>query len=71
MIILSFKNKKSADKMIDKAKKVEEYAAELVECLEEAKDQYEEYEDDEYQERNYRGGIASGMRSGRYNYRMR
>lgn len=70
MIIMSFRTKKDKEHMLKKAKEMEAYAAELVDCLEEATSG--EYEDDyEYLERsarNMRG--AMGMR-GRYDYRGR
>ncbi len=69
MIVLSFRTKKDKEHLLKKAKEMEAYASELVECLEEAKNGYEdEYEDDyEYSERGYRGA-TSAMR-GRYGYR--
>lgn len=48
MIILSFKSKKDKEHLLEKAKKMEEYAAMIVDCIEESK------EDDEYSERSYR-----------------
>lgn len=69
MIVLSFRTKKDKDHLLKKAKEMEEYASEIVECLEEARHSYDyEDEDDyEYSERGYRGGSTS-MR-GRYGYR--
>lgn len=69
MTILSFRSKKDKEKLYEKAKKMEEFAADIVECLEEA--MYDGEEDDyEYSERMYRGG-TSAMRGGRYGYRVK
>lgn len=73
MIIMSFRTKKDKEHMLKKAKEMEAYAMELVDCLEEAISN-EEYEDEsEYSERNMRAMRAMrngsmGMR-GRYDYR--
>lgn len=67
MIVLSFRTKKDKEHLLKKAKEMEAYAAELVDCLEEAKAHEEEYDDYDYSERSYRD-TASGMRS-RYGYR--
>ena len=69
MIVLSFKSKKDKEKLYEKAKKMEEFAADIVDCLEEAMESEEEgYE---YSERMYRGESSSPMRGGRYSYRTR
>lgn len=71
MTILSFKSKKDKQHLYDKAKKMEEYASMIVDCLEEAgydEGGYEEesyrrmyrHEDDHYERPEY---------SSRYNYR--
>ena len=68
MIVMSFRTKKDKEHMLKKAKEMEAYVAELVDCLEDA-DPSEEYEDMEYSERGsrmYRGGMS--MRGGRYGY---
>lgn len=79
MIIMSFRTKKDKEHMLKKAKEMEAYAMELVDCLEEAisNGEYEEDEDYDYSERNMRnmrnmrdGGGSMGMRS-RYEYRRR
>ena len=44
MIMISFKNKKDKEHLLDKAKRMEEYASMIVDCL----------EDSEYEERSYR-----------------
>ena len=71
MIIMSFRTKKDKEHMLEKAKEMEAYASELVDCLEEAKHSgYEdEYDEDDYaySERGYRGG--SRMMRSRYGYR--
>lgn len=68
MIILSFKTKKDKEHLLEKAKKMEEYASMIVDCIEESKD-FEE-EDYEYSERNYRHEPMYDERSrGRYGYR--
>ncbi len=65
MIILSFRTKKDKTHMLKKAKEMQEYVDELIECLEDAQsDDFEE--DDYYQERR---GYRGNMRTGRYNYR--
>ena len=48
MTILSFRTKKDKEHLLEKAKKMEEYAAMIVECIEDSKEMdedYEEYED--------------------------
>ena len=44
MIMISFRTKKDKEHLLEKAKRMEEYASMIVECL----------EDSEYEERNYR-----------------
>ena len=52
MVILSFRTKKDKEKLYEKAKKMEEYASMIVECLEDAG--YDgDYEEDAYRD-NYR-----------------
>ena len=48
MIMISFRSKKDKDYLLEKARKMEEYAAMVVECIEESKS------DEEYDERAYR-----------------
>jgi coenzyme F420-reducing hydrogenase alpha subunit len=68
MVILSFKTKKDKEHLLDKAKKMEEYAAMIVDCIEESKD----YDDDEYSERAYKMDSEYDERyNGRYGYRRR
>lgn len=66
MIILSFRTKKDKEHLLKKAKEMEMYASEIVDCLEEAEHEYGD--DEEYSERGYRRGSTS-MRGGRYGYR--
>ena len=69
MVILSFRTKKDKEKLYEKAKKMEEYASMIVECLEDAG--YDgDYEDD--YRRMYRDSHEDEMKhmsEGRYNYR--
>jgi hypothetical protein len=73
MIILSFKTKKDKEHLLEKAKKMEEYASMIVDCIEESKD-FED-EDYDYSERNYRyhdePHYDEGRFDGRYGYRKR
>jgi hypothetical protein len=70
MIILSFKTKKDKEHLLEKAKKMEEYAAMIVDCIEESK------HEEDYAERGYRHeeqeypGYEERM-GGRYGYRRR
>ena len=64
MIVMSFRSKKDKKQMLKKAKEMEEYVAELIECLEDA--DTEGYEDEDY-DYSERGGMATRMR-GRYGY---
>lgn len=61
MIILSFRSKRDKEQMLEKAKRMADYANEFVDCLEES--QHEEYGErasyryqDEYEHPQYRGG---------------
>jgi hypothetical protein len=72
MIILSFKSKKDKEHLLEKARKMEEYASMIVDCIEESKD----FEDEgyDYSERNYRHHEEPDYderMSGRYGYRRR
>lgn len=72
MVIMSFRTKKDKEHLLEKAKEMESYASELVECLEEAKSgEYDDYDDDDYaySERGYRGGMSMRSMRGRYGYR--
>ena len=70
MVVMSFRTKRDKDHLLKKAKEMETYASEIVDCLEEAK-HYEDEMDYDYSERredmDYRGG-SMNMR-GRYGYR--
>ena len=66
MIVLSFRTKRDKEKMLDKARELEIFSRELVDCLEEARHgEHEDWddEDDIYSER--RGRM---MRRSRYGY---
>ena len=67
MIMVSFRSKKDKEHLLEKARKMEEYSAMIVECLEES-----DY-DDEYEERrgmNYRHDHDEDDEMyGRYGYR--
>ena len=66
MIVLSFRTKKDKERMLDKAREMEDYARELVECLEEARHgEHSEYDEDDYDYSERRGRM---MRRGRYSY---
>lgn len=67
MVILSFKTKKDKEHLLEKAKKMEEYAAMIVDCIEESK------EEDEYSERAYRHEEPDydERYNSRYGYRRR
>lgn len=70
MVVLSFKSKRDKEKLYEKAKKMEEFAADIVECLEES--MYDTDEDYEYSERMYKDDMgSSSMRNNRYGYRGR
>lgn len=70
MTILSFKTRKDKEKLYEKAKKMEEYASMIVECLEEAG--YDEYEEDYrrmYRHEDMEEKYPEHMESSRYSYR--
>lgn len=66
MIMISFKTKKDKEHLLEKAKKMEEYAAMIVDCIEES-------EDDEYSYRHEREHEPEYDKyerfEGRYGYR--
>lgn len=67
MVVLSFRSKKDKEHLLEKARKMEEYAAMIVECIEDSREM-----DDEYSERNYRHDDDYNDRySSRYGYRGR
>jgi len=65
MIMVSFRSKKDKEHLLEKAKKMEEYASMIVDCIEES----------EYDERRYRGHEDDeedmNNRYGYRGYRMR
>lgn len=80
MIMISFKTKREKDDMLRKAKEMERFAADFVDCLENCEEDY----DDEYyyrgmnmrdnmEDMNMRGGMSyrgnTSMRGGRYSYK--
>lgn len=70
MIVLSFKSKRDKEHLLEKAKKMEEYASMIVECIEESKDEDYEYEG-AYKDRAYREDRwdEPERMNGRYGYR--
>lgn len=68
MVIMSFRTKKDKKHMLKKAREMEEYVTELIECLEDA-DSREDYDDEDYEYSERNGGMSTHMRGGRYNYR--
>ena len=61
-----FRTKRDKEHLLEKAKKMEEYAAMIVECIEESK------HEDDYEERSYRHEYDDEERlNGRYGYRRR
>jgi len=66
MIMVSFRTKRDKERMLEKAREMEMYSRELVECLEEARHGEHEYDDeDDYDYSERRGKM---MRRGRYGY---
>lgn len=62
MIMVSFRNKKDKEHLLEKARKMEEYSSMIVDCLEES-----DYMDDE---KSYRGHEDDEeMMNNRYGYR--
>jgi hypothetical protein len=66
MIVMSFRSKKDKKQMLKKAKEMEEYVTELIECLEDAESR-DEWEDEDYDYSERSGGMTTRMR-GRYGY---
>lgn len=50
MIMISFRSKRDKEDMIEKARKMEEFASEFVDCLESSEEEY----DERYNERSHR-----------------
>lgn len=67
MIMISFRTKRDKDEMIAKARKMEEFASEFVDCLEASDDDYS------YNERSHMDDGDMSYRNtrmrGRYSYR--
>ena len=70
MIMISFRTKRDKDDMIYKAKEMEKFAREFVECLERGEENYDVYEkyyrDNEHDDMDYRDGMK--MHGSRYGY---
>lgn len=73
MIVLSFKTKKDKEHLLEKARKMEEYASMIVDCIEESKDAEDDYDRQDHMERSYRHEEPDyDERMGsRYGYRRR
>lgn len=67
MVVVEFRNKRDKEHLLEKARKMEEYASMIVDCIEESKAR--EDEDEEYNERNYRNYRHPEEYDSRYNYR--
>lgn len=65
MVVLSFRSKRDKEHLLEKARKMEEYASMIVDCIEDSKEM-----DDEYSERSYRHEDDERY-SSRYGYRGR
>jgi coenzyme F420-reducing hydrogenase alpha subunit len=65
--MISFKTKRDKEDMLHKAKEMQRFADEFVECIEECDYERDErsYRDNSHEDMDYRG---SRMRSGRYGY---
>jgi len=75
MIMVSFRSKRDREHLLEKARKMEEYASMIVECIEDSKT-----DDYDYDERSYRGDeemmdmndrMMNNRMDGRYGYRRR
>jgi citrate lyase beta subunit len=66
MTILSFKTKKDKEHLLEKAKKMEEYAAMIVDCIEDSVEM-----EDKYSERSHEYEYPEERMEGRYGYRRR
>ena len=66
MVVLSFRSKRDKEHLLEKAKKMEEYAAMIVDCIEDSKEM-----DEEYSDRSYRHDDPAERYSSRYGYRGR
>jgi hypothetical protein len=70
MIILSFKSKKDKEHLLEKARKMEEYASMIVDCIEESKEYEEDYPERAYRHDHEEPDYEDRM-NGRYGYRRR
>ena len=75
MIMVSFRSKRDREHLLEKARKMEEYASMIVECIEDSRT-----DDYDYDERSYRGDeemmdmndrMMGNRMDGRYGYRRR
>ena len=75
MIMVSFRSKRDREHLLEKARKMEEYASMIVECIEDSKT-----DDYDYDESSYRGDeemmdmndrMMNNRMDGRYGYRRR
>jgi hypothetical protein len=62
-MIVMFRTKRDKEHLLEKARKMEEYAAMIVDCIEESKS------DEEYEERSYRHDDYDERMDSRYGYR--
>ena len=62
MVMIEFRTKKDKEHLLEKAKKMEEYASMIVDCIEES-------EAKEYNERHHDYDDEEEYRGGRYGYR--
>lgn len=64
--MIEFRTKKDKEHLLEKARKMEEYASMIVDCIEESetKGAYNERHDEDYDDMEYRGG-RYGYRRGR------
>lgn len=67
-VIVEFKSKRDKEHLLEKAKKMEEYASMIVECIEDSKAN-EEYDERAY--RHYDDYDDDGRYEGRYAYKRR
>lgn len=76
MIMVSFRSRRDKEHLLEKARKMKEYASMIVECIEDSRT-----DDYDYEERAYRGSeddmmemndrMMSDRMDGRYGYRRR
>lgn len=73
MIMVSFKSKKDKEHLLEKAKKMEEYAAMIVDCFEESETEYDErsYRISEEDMMDVNDRMMGHRSEGRYGYRRR